>query len=129
MNNTLLPYGFFTVLLLAVFLIPLNGISQNYGNEWINYNQQYFAVPIAEDGVYRIGFDVMASAGIPLGSFDPRSFQVYARGEQQPIIVSSEDTGNFQPGDHIEFYAGKTPVGSTRVFTVMLPNIPIPTTV
>ena len=67
MNNTLLPYGFFTVLLLAVFLIPLNGISQNYGNEWINYNQQYFAVPIAEDGVYRIGFDVMASAGIPLG--------------------------------------------------------------
>ncbi|TVQ86634.1 MAG: hypothetical protein EA393_11845 [Bacteroidetes bacterium] len=79
--------------------------AQQYGNEWINYEQQYFAIPIAENGVYRISYNKMLEAGVPLGSFDPRGFQVFARGEEQPIFVRNETTGNFLPEDYIEFYA------------------------
>ncbi len=100
-------YSLFLLLLPAVFLLSLRGKAQNHGNEWINYNQQYFAIPVAEEGVYRVGFDALLAAGVPLGSFDPRSFQVFANGEQQPALVTSENTGNFQPGDYIEFYAQK----------------------
>ena len=28
--------------------------AQSYGNEWINFSQQYFKFPIAKEGIYRI---------------------------------------------------------------------------
>lgn len=96
--------GFYILLLL---LITFSGHTQPYGNEWIEYNQQYFAVPIHEKGVYRLDYNTMLNAGVPLGSFDPRSFQVFARGEEQAIYVKNQTSGIFNPGDYIEFFAEK----------------------
>ncbi len=93
----------FTLLLSA----SMTGKSQNYGNEWINYEQQYFAIPIHQQGVFRIEYNALINAGVPVGSFDPRSFQIFARGEEQPLFVKNENTGLFNPGDFIEFYADK----------------------
>ena len=95
----------FLLLLMAVSFAGTG--APPYGNEWINYNQQYFAVKVNEDGLYRINYNTLLNAGVPLGTFDPRNFQVFARGEEQPIIVKNEHTGNFQPGDYIKFYAEK----------------------
>mgnify|MGYP006286875019 CR=1 FL=1 len=81
--------------------------AQNYGNEWIQYEQQYFAIPIAEKGIYHLEYNTMLEAGVPLGTFDPRSFQIFARGEEIPLIVTNESSGVFLPGDYIEFYAEK----------------------
>jgi len=85
----------------------ISGFAQNYGNEWINYEQQYFAIPVVERGVYRIDYNKMQEAGVPLGTFDPRSFQVFTRGLEQHIIVKNESSGVFLPGDYIEFYADR----------------------
>ncbi|MFN2395572.1 MAG: C25 family cysteine peptidase [Bacteroidales bacterium] len=79
--------------------------AQDYGNEWIQYEQQYFAITIAEKGIYRLEYNTMQEAGVPLGTFDPRSFQFFARGEEIPLIVRNESSGVFLPGDYIEFYA------------------------
>jgi hypothetical protein len=91
------------LLLLSAWVLK----AQNHGNEWIEFTQQYFAVPIHENGVYRVDYNTMLNAGVPLGSFDPRSFQVFARGEEQPIFVRNQASGVFNPGDYLEFYAEK----------------------
>ena len=49
----------------------------------------------------------MVSAGVPIGSFDPRSFQIFNNGAEQNIIVKDENTGVFSTNDYIEFYANK----------------------
>ncbi len=94
--------------LLYIVLMLIVGFSlnaQQKGNEWISYEQQYFAIPVSSTGIYRVNYNTMLTAGVPLGSFDPRSFQVFARGEEQPIFVKNESSGVFNPGDYIEFYA------------------------
>ena len=47
-------------------------------NDWINYDQNYFKFPIAEDGVYRIDFQQLINAGMNIGGIDPRNFQIFA---------------------------------------------------
>lgn len=92
--------------ILFVILCSLSfGQGQHYGNEWIDFDQQYFAMPVSQKGVYRIDYNTMLNAGVPLGSFDPRSFQIFARGQEQPIFVRNEASGSFNPGDYLEFYA------------------------
>ncbi|NLM92959.1 MAG: hypothetical protein GX168_08450, partial [Bacteroidales bacterium] len=87
-----------------LFAALLSRAQTPFGNEWINYNQQYYTIKVHEQGLYRIGYSTLLEAGVPLGSFDPRSFQVFHRGEEQPIIVRNEQSGLFQPGDYILFY-------------------------
>lgn len=95
----------FPIIILLMASLMCQG--QPLGNEWINYNQQYFTIKVHEQGLYRISYNALLQAGVPLGSFDPRSFQVFTRGEEQPIIVKNEHTGLFQPGDYIEFLGDK----------------------
>lgn len=91
-----------------IFLLVAGaGHSQPYGNEWIVFEQQYFAIPVAHDGIYRLSYNTMLNAGVPLGTFDPRSFQIFARGEEQAVFVKNESTGTFSPGDYLQFYAQK----------------------
>ncbi len=95
------------ILLPALFCMAIssfNAYSKPIGNEWINYGQRYYKIPVHEEGIYRVDFYTLQSAGIPIGTFDPRSFQIFAKGKEQPIYVKNENTGLFQPGDYIEFY-------------------------
>jgi hypothetical protein len=96
-----------TIYTIIILLAALTTRAQDHGNEWIEYSQQYFAVAIHTNGIYRVDYNTMLNAGMPLGSFDPRSFQVFARGEEQPIFVKNQSSGVFNPGDYIEFYAEK----------------------
>jgi len=94
------------LLLLVGLVIAAQSFANNpFGNEWIHHNQQYFAVKIHESGMYRVSFATLQSAGMPVGTFDPRGFQVFFRGVEQPIFVRNEQTGLFRPGDFIEFFA------------------------
>jgi hypothetical protein len=101
----------FKRIVISLFImVSIAGVSigsNPIGNEWINYQQKYFVVKVFQDGVYRIDYNVLANAGIPLGTFDPRSFQIFNKGQEQPIIVSNEQSGIFQPGDFIEFHGKK----------------------
>lgn len=97
-------------LLLIVFLLQsVLTFSQPYGNEWVNASQPHFKCKIAQEGVYRISYqvvnDALAAQGISLASIDPRNFQMFARGEEICFYLGGEADGIFDQNDFIEFYA------------------------
>lgn len=95
--------------ILILGLLVVNTLfAQNFGNEWINYNQKYYAFKVNEDGIVRISYSALANAGVPLNSINnPKNFQIFGRGQKQYIYVHNENTGVFSPNDYIEFYAQK----------------------
>ena len=90
--------------LLLLFLL-LNTIAQaQYGNEWINYNQSYFRVPVVQKGLYRLSSDDLKRAGFPLASTDASTLQLFFRGQEQAIFVAGEADKRLDDTDFIEFY-------------------------
>ncbi len=73
-----------------------------FGNEWINYDQSYFKISVVEDGMYRISYEVLSSAGVPLASIRAADLELWWMGREQPIHVTT--TGTLGPGDYLEFY-------------------------
>jgi len=87
--------------------------AQPYGNEWIAFvagqpysTQQYFRIAVWKEGIYRISYNDMQSAGVPVSTwFSPERYQLYNNGKQQFIQVLDANSDNlFGPGDFIEFY-------------------------
>ena len=76
-----------------------------YGNEWINYSQEYYKFNIDEDGIYRITYQDLSNAGINPSSISGRNFQLFAYGKEVPVFVSTY--GGFGTLDYIEFYGEK----------------------
>lgn len=81
--------------------------AQQTANSWINYDQQYYKIKVWSDGVYRLNFNTLNQAIPEIGTIDPRSFQIFGRGEEQHIFVSGEADGTFEENDFIEFYGKK----------------------
>lgn len=75
-----------------------------YGNEWINYQQTYFKIPIAQKGMYRISTAELRQAGLPVGTVNPTSVQLFFRGEEQAIFIQGEADGKWDEADFLEFY-------------------------
>lgn len=96
---------------LLLFLLPLgnaqiiNGQDTLYGNEWINFDQSYFKLLVAEDGIYRIPQQTLSAANLPLGQVNGSQFQLFHNGEEVPIYVSTD--GNLGSNDFIEFFGKK----------------------
>lgn len=90
--------------LLMFALIPETISAQTFGNEWINYNQEYYKIKVGADGIYKIDYSTLVNAGIPVATVDPRNFQLIFKGTEQYIYVRGEDDGSFDAGDFIEFY-------------------------
>jgi len=81
--------------------------SQTYNNEWINYNQRYFKIPIYKNGLYKIGYQELIQAGLPLNSIQPSNFQLFQRGTEIPIYFEGSTDGIFNTQDYFIFYAEK----------------------
>ena len=90
-------------LLLTTSILALLSFAQ-FGNEWINYNQTYYKFELAEQGIYRLSYETLDSAGIPVSTIDPRNFQLFTKGKEQAIWIEGESDGSFDPGEYIEFY-------------------------
>ena len=95
---------FCRVLLPALLLWANNVPAQVFGNEWIDFNQTYYKLSVAEDGVYRLTFNNLQDAGFPVSAVDPRRIQIFHRGVEQAIRVEGQEDANFGAGDFIEFY-------------------------
>ncbi len=94
---------FFPLLLICVGF-NTNAFSQFLGNEWINYGQFYYKMPITQTGVYHIDQTVFQSAGINTTTFDSRNLQMFFRGQEIPIQVSDDGDFLFEAGEYIEFF-------------------------
>ena len=85
------------LLIIFGFLAPSLLLGQ-YGNEWIDYSQKYYEIPIVETGVYRIDSTtlaaVLAQTGDDLSAIDPRNLQLIGRDQELylSLIHISEPT-------------------------------------
>ena len=84
---------------------------QNYGNEWIDYDQRYWAFWVGIDqygdpfeGLWRIDSATLANAGFPVSTTDARSIQVFGRERQVDMCFPGDSDGVFNGTDFIEFY-------------------------
>jgi len=54
-----------------------------YGNEWINYDQEYFKLTVSEDGIYRVTGQELENAGLVLEEAEGRYLQLYYHGQKK----------------------------------------------
>lgn len=91
--------------LLILLLFSGNLLAQTYGNEWINYSQQYYSFNIYATGVQRIDQSTLVAAGVPVGSFTSENIQVFGREKEVPLYIVDGNDNSFDAGDYILFYA------------------------
>ena len=82
-----------------------NGIDTLYGNEWISYEQTFLKIKIAEDGLYRVNYETLSNAGIPVGILTANQYQIFHLGKEIPLYTSSKTI--LSSDDYIEFYGEK----------------------
>ncbi|MDA0194341.1 MAG: C25 family cysteine peptidase [Bacteroidetes bacterium] len=92
------------ILISTILLINASSIYGQYGNEWIDFNQSYFKISLAESGIYRITQNDLLNVGFPVSSVDPRRIQLFYRGIEQAVILDGQQDEIFDPTDFIEFY-------------------------
>ena len=92
---------FLTLLLLLLSI----GVYSQYGNEWINYNQKYYSFKIVKDGIYRLTYEDLLSAGIPVNTIPHQDIKIYGKEKQVPLYIEVGNTPAFDSTDFIEFYA------------------------
>ncbi len=88
----------------CLLLLPTAHCFAQHGNEWINYNQTYYKIKLAEDGIYKVSYDDLLEAGFPVSSVDPRRIQLFFRGTEQAIWVEGQQDAKLDPEDFIIFY-------------------------
>ncbi len=103
---------FLKVIMLMGLCCQVFFVAAQYGNEWIQFNQFYYKIGVARDGVYRITYSDLLNAGFPVGAIDPRRLQLFHRGAEQSIFVAGQEDAVFNPTDYIEFF-GKRNDGTT----------------
>lgn len=81
------------------------GVDTLYGAEWIVPGQLYYKIKISEDGVYRLSYSTLQTAGVPLNN--PGSqFQLFQQGKEVPLFVST-GVSPLQSNAYLEFVAQK----------------------
>ncbi|MBC7921255.1 MAG: hypothetical protein H7Z75_09215, partial [Ferruginibacter sp.] len=91
-----------TIALLLLAYLPSR--AQTFGNEWINYDQTYYKIPVVEKGLYRITVNALTNAGFPVSTVNPKTIQLFRRGREQALFVSGEGDERIDEGDYLEFY-------------------------
>src|ERR1051326_2009115 len=82
--------------------------AQQYWNEWIKYNQQYYKIPITQNGIYRLDYTQLVTAGISASNINLHQFQIFFRGQEQYIYIEDQNGNDtFDLNDYIEFYGQK----------------------
>jgi hypothetical protein len=105
--------------LLVHFLLAITAFSAygQFGHEWINYNQSYYKIAVVKNGIHRLTYDDLSTAGVPVNSVDPRRIQIFRRGVEQAINFHYLETpadALFEQGEYLEFYGEKND-GATDV--------------
>lgn len=78
-----------------------------FGNEWINANQKYYSIPVANDGVYQVNGQFLIDNGIDVSSFTSSEIQLWYRGKEISILVEDAGDNSFDSADRFLFYGRK----------------------
>ncbi|MCE7057318.1 C25 family cysteine peptidase [Algoriphagus sp. AGSA1] len=114
--------------LLFAFLIFLSSTGLILGQQpvWYNYNQTYYKIPTATDGIHRIPAASLSSSGINLSTIDPRNIRLYHRGVEVAIHVEGETDGRLDPEDYIEFFGRRNDGTLDKLLYTDFDQIPNP---
>ncbi len=66
-----------------------------------------YQIAIKQDGIYRLTYNDLNSAGLPLSAIDPRTFRLTNRLSEVSIFIQGEEDGSFDNGDFILFLGQK----------------------
>lgn len=102
-----MPKFTYPLILLAIVIFLSNSSYCQTGDQWIMDGQEYFKIPIGEDGIYKIEYSNLTVLGPAIDNVDPRNFQLFRNGAEQHIYVYGQQDGSFDQGDFIEFYGQK----------------------
>jgi hypothetical protein len=91
---------FINILILLFFS---NSLFSQSLNQWINPNQYYYKIGVVNDGIIRITNSQLINAGIPISSFAPDNIQIFHKGNEIPIHISTTSGAI----NYIEFYGEK----------------------
>lgn len=94
------------LVILLELCVSFAGFAQ-YTNGWINFTQHYYKIPVSQDGIYRLTYSNLQTAGFPVTSVDPRFIQIFHRGKEQSIYVKGQADAVFNASDYIEFFGQK----------------------
>ncbi len=74
------------------------------GDYWYDPNKNYFRIFVKQKGVYRVTFQQLINAGVPLGTgVESNKLVLYNDGELVPIDVVDGGDGIFNSGDYFQF--------------------------
>ena len=101
--------SFLCVIFAFFSLVPK---AQQYGNEWINYGQQYLYFPVVQTGVHQINFSTLNtslnSLGVNLNQINHDQFQIFGKEKELSLkIYDQNNNGIIDSSDHIEFLCHK----------------------
>ncbi|WP_075352479.1 putative type IX secretion system sortase PorU2 [Algoriphagus marinus] len=86
------------------FFTFLIGLSVAQQTPWYNYNQTYYKIPTATNGIHRIPASVLTNSGLNLNTIDPASLRLFHRGKEVAIHIEGGNDGRFDAADYIDFY-------------------------
>jgi hypothetical protein len=91
---------------------PLNG-----NDNWYNPNKNYFKFYLKEKGVYRVTYNELVSAGVPLGSNTPlEKIELFNGGNSIPIKIHDGNNDQlFNGSDYLQF-VGFPPSSSPNAY-------------
>ena len=73
-------------------------------NYWYNPQKNYYKIYLKDKGVYRLSYDYLINAGLPVQNIPVNKFQIFNDEKEIPIYVKDADSNNvFDNGDYIEF--------------------------
>ncbi len=94
------------IVVLSCFLISFF-VKAQYGNEWIDYAQNYYSLKIAEDGIYKIDYNTLVASGVPVSTISSANFQLFGFEKEQAIYIEDGGDNSIDNGDYILFYGQK----------------------
>lgn len=93
--------------LLLILSCSCSVFGQQYGNEWIDFTQRYFAFNVYKTGFQRIDHSALVAAGVPVSTFSSANMQIFGREREVPILVVDGNDNSFDAGDYLLFFAEK----------------------
>lgn len=86
-----------TTVIILGFLIP--GFGQRvFTDQWIDFTQTYYRLPVAEDGIHRVSKADLRAAGLSVDAVSDDHYHLYHNGQEVRAYVT---------GEYIEFYGEK----------------------
>ena len=82
-----------------------------------------YRLQVAREGIYRLTYNDLQSAGLPVSTLNPLQLQMFVGGSEIAIYVAGEADGHLDPGDYVLFYG--QPVHT--LYTLSLIHISEPT--